>query len=127
MPSEQWQHSLFFFIAVTIVLNVIFLIKTDKKTFTGILLFSSVFKFLLSLIMVLIYLLRLETLFFNFFTKFISINWYNRYLKDINGNTTVDWQNRWTIDGSVGGNKSLDWNNRYLYDSSQIISENIFH
>jgi hypothetical protein len=72
MPSEQWQHSLFFFIAITIFLNVIFLIKTDKKTFTGILLFSSVFKFLLSLIMVLIYLLRLETLFFNFFIHFIG-------------------------------------------------------
>lgn len=71
-PSAQWLQSLFFFIAVTIVLYLVYRIKTDKKTFTGILLFSSVFKFLLSLIVIIIYLLCLKNLFFNFFIHFIG-------------------------------------------------------
>ena len=70
--SEVWWHSLVFFIGLFIVLNLIYFIKTDVATFTGILLSTGVLKFLLSLVMVLIYIFTLKGGFFAFFLHFIG-------------------------------------------------------
>jgi hypothetical protein len=70
--SLAWWHSLVFFTGLFIVLNLLYFIKTDVRTFTGILLASGVIKFLLSCILVLIYFFTLKGGFFAFFLHFIG-------------------------------------------------------
>ena len=71
-PSPQWWHSLLFFSCVSITFNLLYFIKTDVKTFTGILLATGVIKLLLSMVMVLIYSFTLKGGFFAFFLHFIG-------------------------------------------------------
>jgi hypothetical protein len=71
-PSLQWWHSLLFFSCIFIVFNLLYFIKTDVKTFTGILLATGAIKLLLSMVMVLIYSFTLKGGFFVFFLHFIG-------------------------------------------------------
>lgn len=71
-PSLQWWHSLLFFSCISIVFNLLYFIKTDVKTFTGILLATGAVKLLLSMVMVFIYSFTLKGGFFAFFLHFIG-------------------------------------------------------
>lgn len=70
--SLQWWHSLLFFLCVFTAFNLLYFIKTDPKSFTGILLATGVIKLLLSIVMVLIYSFTLKGGFFAFFLHFIG-------------------------------------------------------
>ncbi len=69
---HYWWHSLIFFIVLFIVLTLIYSIKTDGKTYAGILLVSSIAKFVLSLVLLVIYWFTLKGGFFAFFLHFIG-------------------------------------------------------
>ncbi len=70
--SPQWWHSLLFFTLISIAFNVAYFIKTDGKTFAGILLAAGVVKLVLSMIMVFIYSFTLKGGFFAFFLHFMG-------------------------------------------------------
>ncbi len=70
--SLQWWHSLLFFTFLSITFTLLYFIKTDVKTFTGILLATGAVKLLLSMVMVLIYSFTLKGGFFTFFLHFIG-------------------------------------------------------
>jgi hypothetical protein len=70
--SLQWWHSLLFFTFISITFTLLYFIKTDVKTFTGILLATGAVKLLLSMVMVLIYSFTLKGGFFTFFLHFIG-------------------------------------------------------
>jgi len=70
--SPLWWQSLAFFTGLFIILNLLYFIKTDVKSFTGILLASGVIKFLLSCVFILIYFFTLKGGFFAFFMHFIG-------------------------------------------------------
>ena len=70
--SAAWWHSLVFFTILFIALYFAANVKTDKKTFAGILLAGGVIKLILSLVMVIIYLFTQKGGFFAFFLHFIG-------------------------------------------------------
>ncbi|MEO6303605.1 MAG: hypothetical protein ABIP51_10560 [Bacteroidia bacterium] len=70
--SSVWWHSLLFFIALFIVLNLVYFIRTDGKPYAGILLGSSIAKFISSLVFIIIYLFTLKGGFLAFFLHFIG-------------------------------------------------------
>jgi hypothetical protein len=72
LESAFWWHSLIFFVVLSIGLNLMYFIKTDEKTYTGILLSSGVIKLLLSMAICLVYLFTLKGGFFTFFLHFIG-------------------------------------------------------
>ena len=53
--SDVWWQSLLFFVILFVVFNLLYFVRTDAKTYTGILLASGILKFLLSSILLLIY------------------------------------------------------------------------
>jgi hypothetical protein len=70
--TSVWWQSLVFFIVLSTGLNLLYNIKTDKKTYSGILLSSGIIKFLFSLVFLIAYLFTLKGGFFTFFLHFIG-------------------------------------------------------
>ncbi len=70
--STAWWQSLVFFVTLAIIFNLLYFIRTDAKTYTGILLTSGVAKFLLSSILLLILSFTLKGGFLTFSLHFIG-------------------------------------------------------
>ena len=70
--SDMWWQSLSFFTILFIISILIYFIKTDGKTYAGILLASSIIKFILSTALIVIYLFTLKGGFLTFFIHFIG-------------------------------------------------------
>lgn len=70
--SSAWWQSLVFFVALAIIFNFLYFMRTDVRTYTGILLASGVIKFLLSCVLILIFSFTLKGGFLTFFIHFIG-------------------------------------------------------
>ncbi|MBA3681085.1 MAG: hypothetical protein H0W73_07940 [Bacteroidetes bacterium] len=70
--SPQWWHSLILFTGLFAAITLISFIKTDVKTFTGILLATGAIKLLLAMVVIFIYSFTLKGGFFAFFLHFIG-------------------------------------------------------
>jgi len=70
--SPVWWHSIIFFVVLFVIFNLLYFIKTDGKTFTGILLSTGIIKFLLTSVLALVYSFTLKGGFFIFFLHFIG-------------------------------------------------------
>ena len=70
--SPVWWHSIIFFVVLFVIFNLLYFIKTDVKTFTGILLSTGIIKFLLTSVLALVYSFTLKGGFFIFFLHFIG-------------------------------------------------------
>ncbi|MBA2612922.1 MAG: hypothetical protein H0U95_13190 [Bacteroidetes bacterium] len=70
--SAAWWQSMLFFAILFIIFTLLYFIRTDAKTYTGILLSSGVVKFLLSSILLLVYSFTLKGGFLSFSLHFIG-------------------------------------------------------
>lgn len=70
--STIWWHSFVFFSGMFVIINLIYFIKTDAKTYAGILLATGIIKFILSGVLIVVYSFTLKGGFFSFFLHFIG-------------------------------------------------------